>query len=400
MRPSPRSSCLAASIAALLLSSIPTLAAVETSHKPGKGFTLKADGFDLNVGGRIQLRHTYSDPDADRGLENGSLFTVERNRIWLKGKAAEEWGYEFQADFGKGKAALKDGVVEWQRLGVARVKVGQFKVGFDRQQLISSGRQTFVDRSLAATTFGIGRDVGVLFHGSSMEKKLFYGAGVFNGEGEWGSNPNDGHMFVGRLSLNPNGDFGLSESDIEKSEKFLWFADAAALINNDLVSTSTKTATDPATGAHYASSKTDTKSDDTRFVAGLGCRWRGLYTQGEYYARSVDQEKTVSSFDPTGAVSGTALTESDVDSHGFYAQAGYMLVPGKWEAAVRYSLVDPNKDAEDDEKTEVMLAVNHFFREAGHSLKLTADAARLTEAKGTGVEYEDARGRLGLQLVY
>ena len=64
------------------------------------------------------------------------------------------------------------------------LRVGQWKRPFSRQQLTSSGKQEFVDRSLTDKAFGAGRDVGMMVHNNfTRAKGLEWAAGVFNGNG-------------------------------------------------------------------------------------------------------------------------------------------------------------------------------------------------------------------------
>lgn len=352
---------------------------IGTKHKPGKGFTVESPDkeFSLTTGGRIQLRHTYDAFDADRDKEDISIFTVQRIRIWLKGKAFKDWKYKFQVDFGKGGVSLKDGLIEYARYEYGKVTVGQFKVFFDRQQRISSGSQTFVDRSIAAKKFGIGRDIGVQVHGATTDKKFQYNAGVYNGEGEGKKNPNNGHLFSGRVSFNPLGDFGLSESDIRKSDKHLVFIDAAASLNAKRIYTDWSD-NDTLGGAAD-------EADVLRYVFGAGYRYAGLYVQGEYYGQTENPN-----------LAGLA----DVKANGWYAQAGYMIVPEAWELAARYSVVDANTDVDDNLKSEAMAGINCFIHKGGHAMKITADIAQLAEEKGPGMEYKDIRARVQLQVIY
>jgi phosphate-selective porin OprO/OprP len=376
---------------ALLLCCCSTLWAAEgggpiLDFAAGKGFSLKsADGdFDLNLGGRLQTRYTYYNYDSSLDYDGKapgvqdtptlSNFTVERFRVWFKGKAFKEWKYEFQADFGKGGAKLKDGYLQWSRRKQAAFTFGQFKTRFDRSEYTSSGKQMFVDRSLAASAFGIGRDIGVMFSGDSENMHFQYNLGAYNGEGEGGANPNDGHLFVGRISFNPNGNFGVSEVDINKSDTHLWFVDLAAAWHMDAWTDSSKD------GKIQDAELNDVR----RYAIGAGYRYAGLYTTAEYYARNTD-------FGASGV--------PDLDEHGWYAQAGYMLKPKVWSVGARYAYVEPNDDVDDNEKSEITLGVNRFFYEAGHNFKLTGDVSQL-RTKVPGDTFKDTRVRLQWQLIF
>ena len=104
------------------------------------------------------------------------------------------------------------------------VKLGQYKVPFGLQELISSGSQQLVDRSLVSNAYFRGRDTGVSVWGVLGNNKLEYRAGLFNGNGLTRSaNDNDKFQYNARLSFQPNGAVPLgtysgahqSESDFE-----------------------------------------------------------------------------------------------------------------------------------------------------------------------------------------
>ncbi len=328
------------------------LCAQEVKSAPGKGVTFTSENMTLNIGGRVQVRHTYSDETEH------STFSVPRLRLALKGSMFTKFKWEFQSDFAKKEAVtLKDGLFEYCFSDAVNVRMGQFKVRFDRQQLESSGRQTFVDRSIAAGSLGIGRDVGVLVHGNVADKKIQYSAGVFNGSGEGGSNvAKRGQTLIGRVSFNPLGDFGLSQGDIKPSDKHLVFIDAAVAQQPD--------ADKPFEGT-------------ARYVFGAGYRFSGIYIAGEYYGRN---------------------TSAEVKSNGLYAQASYMLLPQKFELAGRYSTFDPNSDSDDDLRSEIMGGFNVYFHNLGHSLKLTADVAMLKDEAVS--EDSNLRTRIQFQGVF
>lgn len=347
--------------------------------KPGSGFTVvNGEDFTMQVNGRIQGRWTWENFDDERDIPNVSAFTAERVRFGVKGSMFKEWKYEFQADFGKGSIQLRDAVVTWERMPELAISMGQYKVRYDRQQYVSSGRQMFVDRSIASREFGLSRDIGLMFSGAPFQKKFQWNVGIFDGQGTphpSDTNKNDGHLYVARVSFNPNGDFGLAESDIKKTDYHLWFIDLAGYWNNDI----------------WKDANSDKKeqpgelTDNEGWTFGFGYRHAGFFLSGEYFDRDVEKE------DGTGMV----------DSDGWYAQLGYMVVRDKWEIAARWSEVDPNDDNESDKKTEMMLGFNRYFKNAGHSLKLNNDLSWLEEEKAAPAEdLEDFRFRSQIQIVF
>jgi phosphate-selective porin len=342
-------------VSTLFLSLAVAVAAQETRLQPGKGVSFKSDDGNatLNIGGRIQVRHTYEENS------DSSYFNVPRLRLALKGTLYRDWSWEFQSDFAnRNSTTLKDGFIERSFGPEVAVRAGQFKIAFDRQQLESSGRQTFVDRNIASSFLGKGRDAGLQAHGGFMSRKIQYQAGVFNGTGEGVANTNTGHMAVARVSVNPLGDFGLSQGDIKPSAKPLVFADLAA----------------------YHSQDSGGSLDGTTGLAiGAGVRMAGAYAAGEYFRRE---------------------TSTGQKADGFYAQASYLLVPEFLELAARFAQADPDTDLADNTRTETTGAVNVLFNKAGHGLKLTGDVSLLADEAKTGDDKNNIRSRVQFQLVF
>jgi phosphate-selective porin OprO/OprP len=84
-------------------------------------------------------------------------------------------------------------------------------------------------------------------------------------------------------------------------------------------------------------------------------KWHGLSVTGEYFAGEAD-----------GQTSGHKLR-----AEGFYAQAGYFVIPKKVELAYRYSYLDPNRDVTNDQWVENSAAASWYIN--NHNLKLQAD---------------------------
>ncbi|MEM7245286.1 MAG: porin [Acidobacteriota bacterium] len=374
---------------------------VDGKYKPGKGFSFEsADGSaKINLGGRIQARYTYEEFDSDRGsvsspVEDEGTFTAERVRFHAKGHIFDNWHYKFQADFGKGTSEnLKDASLTYKHGSQFAVTMGQFKVGFDHQQRTSSGKQMFVDRSNSARKLGISRDIGVMIHGSAADKRFQWNLGVYNGEGEDRSNPNDGYMAAGRIAFHPNGDYGHSEHDLERTDDHLWLISLGAALNSDRIGTF---------------SSFDTHTDMTSWVFSVGYKHAGFNVQGEYYSRDNDVDCVNCGADSTSAMT---IADTSFDSEAWYLQLGYVFAQD-WALSGRYGIYDPNtSNLTDsyrwDEETEAMIGVSKYFQGVGHSLKFDADVSFLEEefvnsnTSGTFKDsYDDTRVRLQLQIVF
>jgi len=108
---------------------------------------------------------------------------------------------------------------------------------------------------------------------------------------------------------------------------------------------------------------------DTDVVSATGdvtLRYRGFSFETAYIFRNIDPQD---------------IAMTDFDSQGFVVQAGYLFVPEKFEVAIRFAVVDPNKDIEDWKYKEFTAGWNYFFRM--HYLKFQMDYSNLrTEEPG------------------
>src|SRR5690606_20902683 len=145
------------------------------------------------------------------GAPDVNNFQTSRIRLALKG-GTPAWDWEFQSDFAnRNNVTLKDAFVSRRVTPDVSLRFGRFKAGYDRQQLESSGRQTFVDRNFASAAIGKGRDLSEMVGGCAASRRLPFIVGVSNGGGESQPNGGTGNMAVGRLSRNPFTEFGLSQ---------------------------------------------------------------------------------------------------------------------------------------------------------------------------------------------
>lgn len=107
------------------------------------------------------------------------------------------------------------------------------------------------------------------------------------------------------------------------------------------------------------------------------------------HAVALDAMIKVEGLDLSGAVAIVKDGQADAKL-GFYAQAGYMLMPKKLLGSVRFAQVP-----EDDEhRQEILGGVNWFWQ--GHKLKWMIDGGVI---RTTGVDTNDLQIRTQLQLV-
>lgn len=359
-------------------------------YKLGDGFTFQTpdDKFKLSIGGRLQARYTFTDRDDVNGsVSDSSEWRVRRMKMWMKGHAyTKNLTYKLQVNFVDGGSSklLEDAFLNYRLLDEAQILTGQDKVPFARQELVSSGAQQFVDRSNATDTFKVGRDMGAMLHGGFGKKLVEYHFGWFGGGGQSNvrSNTND-NAIAARIVFNPLGEMKYSEADLEMSEKPL-LSFGADYYRNKFVKNETNNTTLYGTwlnkGALFAANE---KIEVNTASADMAFKWMGASLQGEYFWAQAD-----------GNTSNTTQR-----AHGFYAQAGYFIIPKHLEAAVRYSFVDPNRDAGNDLHTETQGAVSYYFN--NHNLKLQADVSNIHQQVAAPKSATDnMQYRLQAQLIF
>ncbi|HEX5033376.1 MAG TPA: porin, partial [bacterium] len=341
-----------------------------------KGFFVQSqDGkYRLNINGYAQFQTSY-----DRvGGENTFGFQIRNVRLSFSGNiATKKLTYKLQMDLAKFKdELLLDAWTQYRFNNNVEIRVGQQDIPWQRQSIISSSNQEFVDRSIATTEFlnaqaqdtdkdGVpdklvrnGRDIGVVVQGTPFNKKLEYNVGFFNGSGTNTANFNNSLLYTGRAVWNIRGDAGYEEGDFANTQKVAAYFGASGNYN------------------------TRDLSDDkvTQFGTEAGLKYKGLALQGEFYYRNINP--------------GDSSLASTNDT-GYYAQAGYFVIPKHLETAVRASQIF--MEGLQNDKAEFEAVVNYYA--LGQHIKLQGDYAVLPNNTKTGIETSQ-RFRLKLQTKF
>lgn len=207
-----------------LFISLPTFAQVlpseggESYFNDGIHFEHDPSFFKTRFRFRIQSRFTYETEDGDTLSPEVVDFNVRRMRMRLDGTVLDpRLLYRIQLSFTRGDMdfdrteypnILRDAVVGWRLLPHTTVWYGQTKLPGNRQRVVSSGSQQFVDRSLVNATFTLDRDLGVqLHHLIGEEQPLWVKLAISNGEGRATENDDNGLSYTGRIEWLPLGAF-------------------------------------------------------------------------------------------------------------------------------------------------------------------------------------------------
>jgi len=364
----------------------------EVTWKKGLNFKSKDGDYSLNARITLVPRYEYNGLD---NKEDQNTFRVRRGNLTFAGNVfSKKLFYKFKLNFVTSKVdeVFEDAYLDYRFNDAFGIEFGQFKIPYNRQQISASEKLQFPDRSLASDEFrfagqdvtttctlasgekitGVGiscsggavksdvyssrrfnYDPGLMFHGELFNKKLEYAAAITNGSGYNRLNLNKDFLYSGRLVWNALGNHGYSESDVERSEKPALFLGVSGGYNV----------------------RDYDKLKVTQAGAETGFKYKGLSVLGEYFFRN---NRTVA-----------GVTTRD---HGYYAQAGYFIVPKHFEVAARASQIF--FDGPSNNKSEFSAGLNYYFID--HDLKIQADYSYLPEQATAGT-VKNHRARLQFQ---
>ncbi len=336
----------------------------------------------MKIQGRVQSRLQMNKDFEGIGKKKTAAFSIPRARLTFKGQAhSTAISYKFQTDFGKGFASLKDFFVDYKfGSSTTRLRVGQFKKPFSRQQLTSSSKLSLVDRSIVDKAMKNGRDIGLELHNAiGKHDGLEWAFGVFNGTGEKGvfsgrvdrdftsgedmvingtfSNVPDTFRpaTVLRVGYNHGGIKGYSESDLEGGPLRYSLAIAAMF--------------------HAAGGDRDNLA---HVGADFAIKSQGVAATGGIYL----------------AEQGSTFDEIDYSSLGTYLQTG-ILLGEKWEPAARVAVVH-----EEGGTFVYEISAGLSLYEFGHAFTLQSDVSYLRTDYGESGAKRDLRARTQLQLSF
>jgi phosphate-selective porin OprO/OprP len=350
----------------------PPVPTMKVEWRDGKT-RIATDQAYMEVSNRVQARFLGEIPDdsVQLGGTEYAGHTKGSFRIPRAKSKVEGWiwnsalSYETQLNWpatssSNPGAILEDAVFDWDvtKTNAIRVRFGQFKVPFGRQQLTSSGNQSFVDRSIVANEFERGRDIGTAVWGTTPGNAFEYRLGVFNGNGMTRTENDNASMQVnGRLMWQPNKNMAMrqrawvsgplySEGDFESADVPIY----ALAVNYEYASN------------WGATTANDLKSD----VVGLDgiLKFKGVFATGEYFFRSRTPE-----------------TGRPFHSNGWYGQSTYMLPHRRvWEVGARYGEWEQSDLLANDRRSELRGVVSYYYRR--HNVKLQTDFGRLETQNG------------------
>jgi len=176
---------------------------------------------------RTQFRYSTpfeSDPRraADFDDTPGGDFELNRARLKAKGTIlGPRVGYYYEHELA-GDPRLLDLRFDLTQREDFRLRIGQYKVLYNRERVDSSGAQQFVERSIVTRTFTLDRQRGITAAGRIGENRAYdawYFLGLMEGDGRdpgASGGKGDGKMWIGRYQWNFAGEpLPFSQSDFE-----------------------------------------------------------------------------------------------------------------------------------------------------------------------------------------
>lgn len=348
-----------------------------------KGFGVIAGDslFSLKFQFRMQNRAGYVSESLDDLAAESFELRVRRLRLKLNGFVYDpKLTYYIQLSFSRGDMdwrgpedseinlspnVLRDAVIYYNPTENLRFGFGQTKLPGNRQRVISSGDQQFVDRSLVNATFNIDRDFGFFVH---FKTGLFNLSGaITSGEGRNVLTSSNGLAYTGRVEYLPLGRFtgenDYIEGDLER-EPLPKLSLGSTLSYND----GAMREGGQVGGDLFAPRGIRTIEFDALF------KYKGWAFYNEFMQRHTSN--------PVTEESGTNEIMYVYDGEGYLSQLSY-LFRNNFEIAARYLVIVPDDRLYDNpdfpmiyepQVRQIELGVTRYI--IGHRLKIQANVVR------------------------
>lgn len=311
----------------------------ETVKKPAVGydggfFVQNSEGdFKLKINGRLQPQYYFE--KGRLGVESINTFRMRRAMVRFSGDLGKKWSFSSLLQNATSSTQTPgtlfwEASVTYQHSPLFGIEMGMITPPMDRLGQVSSGVMMFVDPPLSSTQadgiqdlsisrpeFGLSDGLGFIMSGS-LHDKFLYGAAITNGNNPTGnslftSNFNKRMSGSARLQYNILKDPGFAQPDLD------WSESPALAIG--------------AGGAYLDQGSADTYATAIFFrynlqgSADIAFKYKGLSLITEWYGR-IQYCSTIG----TNAM----FTLHDA---GYYAMAGYFVIPKKLEIAGEVSQI-------------------------------------------------------------
>lgn len=134
----------------------------------GKGFFLRSsDGsYSLRIRGQMQFRWVWNHTDNGPIDDTRYGFETRRAKLWFSGNIIDpSWTYELELQSNRSSGSITEGENLWLQKDLGsgfKLRVGQFKAPFTREELVPATQLKAVERSLVNARFGTSVVQGIM----------------------------------------------------------------------------------------------------------------------------------------------------------------------------------------------------------------------------------------------
>jgi phosphate-selective porin OprO and OprP len=361
-----------------------------------KGFEFRTRDnlFSLQLQSRLQFRYvtpndqnplTFDDFDVDER----QMFKINRARLKVGGHGFQPWlKYYWEYELAQGN--LLDFRIMVEKWPWFNIKVGQWKVEYNRERVISSGKQQMADRSIINRPFTIDRQQGLSVYGRLRGKgaaDVSYWLAALTGNGRGAVTSEEAElMYVGRLQWNFTGqELEMTGSDTEYQRRGRGTVALAAATNR---SPYTRFSQSGGGSLEMFEAADTSRYRVQQWMIETAYMYRGFSWQSEFHWKQVNDM----AFNRSASLRGS------------YWQAGYFFhylwkrIPRPLEMAFRYAAYRPDLKVPQNLQQEYTLAANWFFKE--HQNKLTAELSWFTFEDQLLRQADDLRFRLQWEISF
>jgi len=329
----------------------------------GWQFRYKND-FMMQMQFRLQFRTQFNSQDyfffvSDEDASNGS-FNIQRARIKIGGFAyTDKLKYFLEYDFPSNN--LLNWEFTYHFVPELKLKIGQWKIKYNTERFVSSGKQQMVERSISNRFFTFDRQIGIQVLGNIFNGSLFsssYYFGIFNGNGRMQQNDDEKFLYFVRYQWNFAGKpIQMSFCDIQKITKPEGFLAISYVHNQSRYTMFSGSGGGELPGYTFV--------DNQQFIVEQlnfesMFKWKGFSLSGELHRKYIND----------------IVNKKKSTLKGGYLMGGYFLnqiinfVPKNLELTLRFAQVSDRVNFTDIIK-EYNVGVNYFFK--NHLNKLSLD---------------------------
>ena len=378
----------------------------QMQFKDGIGIVTPDSTFSVNFRFRMQNRMGFTLTDDDTTWNPSAIeFRTRRLRLRLDGFVLNKhWKYAIQLSFTRGDQdwdnagvpnVVRDAMVFYEARKEFKIGFGQGKLPGNRQRVVSSGEQQFVDRSNVNATLNVDRDFGLqlYYHFNTgpihynLRGALTSGEGRNEGVSKSNVSANAGMCYTGRFEIMPFGIFTEhdkdyfkeNEGDLKREPKPKLSLGGGVSFNNDAVRT----------GGQLGKSLYESRDINTMIFDGL-FKWRGISAYGEYIRRLVPGGSPITSND-------AGAEEFVYDGEGILAQSGY-LFKNNFEIVGRFAQVMPLGDTRLHRSVvqDFTVGCNKYLRQ--HRVKVQFDATLQKQLEPGTMKFEGQNLQFRFQI--